>query len=249
MDLKLIWNVATTQVGHGQLYLLAKDVQHLSDSGGASDRQCPAVQSSDCYRPGSQCQRLAHLGPAGETAVDDYLRPAADSLDDLGQNLHRAQLVIDSSPPIASTIGVLPVLVDAGFRERCAGEWEGLTRAEIEAAWPGYLDAPGDAHVGFATSTPRRPPSWESDEALIERAVAALARVNEHVGNGHALVVTHGGLIYAIEAHLGQPLGATGRLANGAGREVIVDHDGLHLGERFLLVNDDATPVTVPDQI
>jgi broad specificity phosphatase PhoE len=159
------------------------------------------------------------------------------------------QRAMETATIIASKIGVLPVLVDAGFRERCAGEWEGLTRAEIEAAWPGYLDAPGDAHVGFATSTPRRPPSWESDEALIERAVAALARVNEHVGNGHALVVTHGGLIYAIEAHLGQPLGTTGRLANGAGREVVVDDDGLHLGERFLLVNDDATPVTVPDQI
>ena len=159
------------------------------------------------------------------------------------------QRAMETATIIASTIGVLPVLVDAGFRERCAGEWEGLTRAEIEAAWPGYLDAPGDAHVGFATSTPRRPPSWESDEALIERAVAALARVNEHVGNGHALVVTHGGLIYAIEAHLGQPLGTTGRLANGAGREVVVDDDGLHLGDRFLLVNDDATPVTVPDQI
>jgi broad specificity phosphatase PhoE len=159
------------------------------------------------------------------------------------------QRAMETATIIASTIGVLPVLVDAGFRERCAGEWEGLTRAEIEAAWPGYLDAAGDTHVGFATSTPRRPPSWESDEAVIERAVAALARVNEHVGNGHALVVTHGGLIYAVEAHLGQPLGATGRLANGAGREVIVDDDGLHLGERFLLVNDDATPVTVPDQI
>ena len=159
------------------------------------------------------------------------------------------QRAMETATIIASTIGALPVLVDAGFRERCAGEWEGLTRAEIEAGWPGYLDGPGDAHVGFATSTPRRPPSWESDEALVGRAVAALARVNEHVGNGHALVVTHGGLIYAIEAHLGQPLGATGRLANGAGREVIVDDDGLHLGERFLLVNDDATPVTVPDQI
>jgi len=159
------------------------------------------------------------------------------------------QRAMETATIIASTIGVLPVLVDAGFRERCAGEWEGLTRAEIEAAWPGYLDAAGDTHVGFATSTPRRPPSWESDEAVIERAVAALARVNEHVGNGHALVVTHGGLIYAVEAHLGQPLGTTGRLANGAGREVVVDDDGLHLGERFLLVNDDATPVTVPDQI
>jgi broad specificity phosphatase PhoE len=159
------------------------------------------------------------------------------------------QRAMETATIIASKIGVLPVLVDAGFRERCAGEWEGLTRAEIEAAWPGYLDAPGDAHVGFATSTPRRPPSWESDEELVGRAVAALARVNEHVGNGHALVVTHGGLIYAIEAHLGQPLGTTGRLANGAGREVVVDDDGLHLGERFLLVNDDATPVTVPDQI
>lgn len=160
------------------------------------------------------------------------------------------QRALETATIIATAIGVLPVLVDAGFRERAAGEWEGLTRTEIEAGWPGYLDPPADAHTGFASSGPRRPPSWEPDESVVERATAALRRVHHQVGGGHVLVVTHGGLMYAVEAHLGQPLHTTGRLANGAGREVVVTDDGeLHLGGRFLLVNDDATPVTVPEQI
>lgn len=177
-------------------------------------------------------------------------RAAAAGLGDLqavfASDLQRA---LETATIIASALGVLPVLVDAGFRERCAGEWEGLTRAEIQRDWPGYLDSPADAHAGFASGGPRRPPSWESDESVVERALAALHRVRDHVGDGHVLTVTHGGLIYALEAHLGQSLDSTGRLANGAGREIVVDGDDLHLGERFLLVNDDATPVTVPDQI
>lgn len=175
---------------------------------------------------------------------------AADVLGDLqavfASDLQRA---LETATIIAIARGVLPVLVDAGFRERCAGEWEGLTRAEIERDWPGYLEPPADAHAGFASGGPKRPPSWESDESVVERALAALHRVRDHVGDGHVLAVTHGGLIYALEAHLGEPMTKTGRLANGAGREIVVDGDQLHLGERFLLVNDDATPVTVPDQI
>jgi probable phosphoglycerate mutase len=177
-------------------------------------------------------------------------RAAADALGTVdavfASDLQRA---LETATIIASALGVLPVLVDQGFRERSAGEWEGLTRAEIEEAWPGYLDPPADAHAGFASAGPRRPPSWEGDESVVARALAALHRVRDHVGDGHVLTVTHGGLIYALEAHLGHPFGTSGRLANGAGREVVVDGDDLHLGERFLLVNDDATPVTVPDQI
>jgi len=40
---------------------------------------------------------------------------------------------------IAELIGIGPVLVDEGFRERDAGEWQGLTKAEIAEGWPGYL--------------------------------------------------------------------------------------------------------------
>ena len=49
-------------------------------------------------------------------------------------------------------------------------------RRDRGAAGPATSTPPADAHVGFATSTPRRPPSWEPDDAVLERAVAALAR-------------------------------------------------------------------------
>jgi hypothetical protein len=58
--------------------------------------------------------------------------------------------------------------------------------------------------------------------------------------------VTHGGVIYVLEDHLGEQFH---RLANGEGRWVEIDDDKMRLGERVLLVNDDVTPVTVPDQL
>jgi probable phosphoglycerate mutase len=155
------------------------------------------------------------------------------------------QRAAETATIIATELGVLPIVVDPGLRERRAGEWEGLTRAEIERDWPGYLDPPADEHAGFAGG-PRRPPSWEPDESVLERALAALRRIHDVVGDGDALVVTHGGLIYVVEGHLGAPFA---RLANGAARVVEVAGDRLALGERLLLVGDDGAPVTVPDQI
>jgi probable phosphoglycerate mutase len=156
------------------------------------------------------------------------------------------QRAAETATIIATDLGVLPVVVDPGLRERCAGEWEGLTRAEIERDWPGYLDPPVDAHAGFASSGPRRPPSWEPDAEVLARARAALARIHDEVGDGDVLAVTHGGLIYVLEGHLGAPFE---RMANGAARVVEVEGERLRLGERLLLVTDEGTPVTVPDQI
>lgn len=149
---------------------------------------------------------------------------------------------------IAGELGVGPVVLDAGLRERDAGEWSGLTRAEIERDWPGYLDPPADEHASFGPSggrTPRRPPSWESDASVLERSVAALGRIHEAVPDGEVLVVTHGGLVYNLEGHLGGP---AGRMANLSGRWLTLEPGGrMVLGERVLLVDPEA--VTVPDQL
>jgi broad specificity phosphatase PhoE len=153
---------------------------------------------------------------------------------------------------ISGSLGVGPVVLDADLRERDAGEWSGLTRAEIHEQWPGYLDAPADEHVGFGPSSaskgwhPKRPPSWEPDDAVLERATRALHRIHREVGDGDVLAVTHGGLIYVLEGHLGAPFT---RMANGEGRWFEVDDERLRLGERVLLVGDDGPPATVPDQI
>lgn len=157
------------------------------------------------------------------------------------------QRAAETAAIISGELGVGPVVVDADLRERDAGEWSGLTRAEIDERYPGYL--PSDRHRTFAPNDGEgalRPPGWESDASLLARARAALETIHGAVPDGDVLAVTHGGLIYVVEGALAQPFT---RLANGEGRWVVVGGEELVLGDRVLLVNDDATPVTVPTQL
>ena len=138
---------------------------------------------------------------------------------------------------ISGELGVGPLVLDPDLRERDAGEWSGLTRTEIDAAWPGYLADEGGER--------RRPPGWEADEHLMERAVEALVRIHRLVPGGEAIAVTHGGLIYVLEAHFGEPFA---RLENLGGRWLEVGADGpVTIGDRVVLVNHDE--ITIPDQI
>jgi probable phosphoglycerate mutase len=220
---------------------------------------------------------LLRHGQSEWNAVGRWQGQADPALTDLGrhQALHACrglgavdaivasdlQRASETAAIISAELGVGPVVVDPDLRERHAGEWQGLTRAEIEQAWPGYLGPPapieGERAVGRAQSatvgTPaselgsaeRRPPGWESDEALQERARRALARVHELVPDGEVLVVTHGGLVYALERDLGAPFV---RLPNLGGRWVDVGADGaLRLGERVVLVDPDE--LTIPAQL
>ena len=142
------------------------------------------------------------------------------------------QRAVETATIIAGEIGVGPVVVDPDLRERDAGEFSGLTRVEIEERFPGYLAA----H--------RRPPGWEADEHLLARALHALHRIAAEVHGGDVLVVTHGGLVYTIEQHLGAPFE---KLANAGGRWLDIGSGRLRLGERVLLAEPEDT--TVPDQI
>lgn len=142
---------------------------------------------------------------------------------DLERSRHTAEIV-------AELIGIGPVLVDDGLRERRAGEWEGLTREEIEEGWPNYL------------ADRRRPPAFEPDEAFRERIFAALERVRGVVPDGDVFVVAHAGVVYQVEEVLGAPFE---RLANLGGRWIQTDDAGRwKLGERVVLVDPDE--VTVP---
>ena len=100
----------------------------------------------------------------------------------------------------------LPPIMDVRLEERDAGEWTGLTRPEIEEAWPGYL---GEY---------RRPPGFELDETLVVRALEALDEIASNLGVATGLVVTHAGVIRAVERHLG---GKSQPVPNLGGRELV----------------------------
>jgi len=206
---------------------------------------------------------LVRHGQSEWNAVGRWQGQADPPLTDLGRAQARAaarvvggvdagfssdlQRARETADIVAASIGVGPVIEDAGLRERDAGAWSGLTRDEIHERYPGYL--PDDRHHAFApgaSTEERRPPGWESDDDLQVRVLKALRRVHLVVGDGDGLVVTHGGVIYVVEGFLGETFA---RLANGAGRWIEIEGDHLTLGERVLLVNDDGTPVTVPTEI
>ncbi|MGH9227361.1 MAG: histidine phosphatase family protein [Acidimicrobiales bacterium] len=132
---------------------------------------------------------------------------------------------------VGDDMGVGPVVLEPDLRERDVGEWTGLTRAEIERRYPGFLP------------DGRRPPGWESDELLLDRAQRTLGRIVDAAPGGDVLVITHAGVVFAVERHFG--LDHT-RLANVEGRWVTVARGELRLGERVLLA--DPEDVTVPRQ-
>lgn len=159
------------------------------------------------------------------------------------------QRALETAAIISGELGIGPVVVEPALRERDAGEWSGLTRAEIERQYPGWLTPLGDKHSAFspASDGARRPPGWEPDESVLARALAALGNIRASIGDGDVLAVTHGGLIYTVEHHLSATVS---RLANGEGRWLEVDDDdGLTLGERVLLVDEHDAPVTTPKQL
>ena len=101
--------------------------------------------------------------------------------------------------------------------ERDVREFSGLTRVQIEERFPGFLE------------DGRRPPGWEQDDALLARILAGLNRLADLVGDRTAVVVTHGGVIYSLEDHLGCP---PSRVTNMSGRWVTVDNGQLVAGQR-----------------
>lgn len=133
---------------------------------------------------------------------------------------------------VAGSLG-LEVSVDGRLAERDAGEWEGLTRDEIEAGWPGWL------------AEHRRPAGFEPDGAVAARGVEVLTELA--AAGGRLLVVSHSGVIRAVERALAS---TAGQLANLGGVEFHLDGDGrLTVGDRVMLLDAAEVEVTVPKQI
>ncbi len=135
----------------------------------------------------------------------------------ISSNLVRAS---ETAMIIAEATGIGPVLVDDAFSERDVGAYQGLTRPEIDAQFPGQLEA------GIW------PEGWETDESVLERVLGGLEGLRRQCSTGDVLVVAHGGVIYTLERHFGNEFD---RISNLEGRWFHHDGTGWHLGERVAL--------------
>jgi broad specificity phosphatase PhoE len=134
-----------------------------------------------------------HADPPLSTAGTAQARAAAPALTGFDavwcSDLIRARQTAELCAPAGVT-----VRTDPRLRERDVGQWTGLTRDTIEGRYPGWI------------TDGRRPAGWEPDERVAARAWRALRGVVAALEpGGHALVVSHGGLIRAVEASLGTP--------------------------------------------
>lgn len=134
------------------------------------------------------------LSPAGI----EQARAAGEELGELGlqtvvsSDLRRAR---QTAELIAGDLGLLPVHVDAGLRERNVGDFTGLTRDEIEERWPGML-------AEWRAGRVQQAPNGEGAEFLA-RVLAALDRLSAAFPGQRVLAVAHGGVIRTLHRHLG----------------------------------------------
>lgn len=130
------------------------------------------------------------------------LAMAAIYTSDLSRAADTARLVAAAHPACPEVIG------DARLREFHVGRVAGLTAAEIrrqEPAFYEHLHRQGSGAVGY--------PGGESPEEVLERVLAAVTAIRaRHAGTGVG-VVTHGGVIKLVAAHvLGLPADRRSRI-------------------------------------
>jgi probable phosphoglycerate mutase len=149
---------------------------------------------------------------AGDPSLDPITAVVSSDL----RRAHRTAEII------ADHRGLPAVTTMRGLRERGAGLWTGLTRAEIEEGWP-------DAFTTPMTIIP----GGEPRPSVLARAVASLHRMAESWPDAAILAVTHGGVIRLVEQHAG---GAHEPVPNLSGRWLSLRAGGhIELGASVIL--------------
>lgn len=125
----------------------------------------------------------------------------------------------------------LLVTPQAGLRELCFGDWEGLTFQEVREGWPQEFRQFLSVGEGFCA------PGGEPLDETRARVVAAMNEIVGRHSDRNVLVVAHGGTLNILLAYvLGISAGNMFRLAtNNCGLSIVEFH-----GERpfVTLVND-----------
>lgn len=163
---------------------------------------------------------LTALGERQATLAAEHIARAGLTFDTLlASDLQRARR---TAAIIGERLGVGDVVVDRDLRERDAGVWEGLTRAQINERWPGQIEAR------------QWPEGFESERSVAARLLPALRRLL--ADSEHTLLIAHAGVLKTLDALAG--LGDE-PVPNLCGRFFIVsaahdEGDAVHLeaGER-----------------
>jgi probable phosphoglycerate mutase len=141
---------------------------------------------------------------------------------------------LETATIISDELQISPLHLEVDLVERDAGEWSGLTRAEIDERFPGYL------------RNGTRPSGYEPDDVMLTRARRAVDRIIERFSfvdePATVVVITHGGVIYTLESHLGAPFQ---RKPNLGARLFVVREGALQISNALSLLDAEAT--TVPD--
>ena len=125
----------------------------------------------------------------------------------------------------------LPIVPEPDFREMRLGRWEGMTVAEIQAAFPGTYER------WLADPLAHPAPGGENLEAFFARVVGAFTRMRESRPGADGILVSHGGVVKALLCHvLGLDMRALFRIKqdNTAINQIELDRDV----RRVVLVND-----------
>ncbi len=132
---------------------------------------------------------LNETGRAQARALADELASVpADAIysSDLARALETAEI-------LSERLG-LPVTALRELREIDVGDWEGLTREEIDVQFPSGSRAWRSGKPGWS--------GGETYEQLAARVLPALERIARDYPNGRVVVVGHGGTIRSVRAHL-----------------------------------------------
>ena len=99
----------------------------------------------------------------------------------------------ETAVTIGSAVGIAPIFLTA-WRERDLGILSGLTRTEARAKYPNALNNRNHTKI--------HPPNGEDHQPLQNRGLQAFQEVVDKHPDRMVAVVTHGGLLHVLVAHL-----------------------------------------------
>jgi broad specificity phosphatase PhoE len=150
-------------------------------------RHAPTRWNDAQRRQGWADQPLTDAARRAARAWADHVPAQFSSVvsSDLKRSSETAQI-------IAASLAVDDVESMPGLREQDQGAWTGLTKEQIKRRWPERL-----------RERPRRPVDGEPGEVVLERVLATLGQIARSHRGRCVLIVTHSGVIHALERAAG----------------------------------------------